>query len=87
MGRQGKKKRKPVRHLPKVTGDPGELWSAEPTPWVVGGGSAERWVGRAGPSAQAAYFRRHPGVGIGMRVAGIVLGAVAVVTVVATVLR
>jgi hypothetical protein len=87
MGRQGKRKRKAVRHLPKVQGDPGQLWGDEPTPWVAGGESMQRWVGRAGPEAQKAYFRSHPGVGVGFRVAGLVAAGVVVVAAVVMAVR
>jgi hypothetical protein len=85
VGRQGKKKRKPVRHLPKVSGNPGQLWGDEPTPWVIGGESSRRWIGRAGPAAQDAYFRRHKAAAAGFRVIGILLAATVVIASVAAV--
>ena len=78
MGRQGKRRRKPARQLPKVRGNPGQLWGDEPTPWVAGGEAFQRSIGRAGPKAQAAYFRGHPRLLMGIRIAGVILAAAAV---------
>jgi hypothetical protein len=81
MGRQGsrqqKKRRKKARPLPKVHGNPGELWGDVPTPWSAGE-NLQRWVGAAGPKAQSAYFRRHPRAGFAFRIAALatLLGAV-----------
>ena len=87
VGRQGSRKRKAARHLPKVKGNPGRLWGDLPTPWVVGSESAQRWVGRAGPTAQDAYFRQHPRLAAAFRVAAFIVVATALVVAVAVVLR
>jgi hypothetical protein len=87
MGRQGKRRRKPARHLPKVQGNPGRLWGDEPTPWVAGGEAFQRSIGRAGPKAQAAYFRGRPRLMVGFRIAGLVVAALAVLAAVVVVVR
>jgi hypothetical protein len=47
-------------------------------PWSVGENFL-RWVGRAGPSAQAAYFKRRPNTArVGTEVAGVVVAATVV---------
>jgi hypothetical protein len=87
MGRQGKRRRKPARRLPKVQGNPGQLWGDEPTPWVAGGEAFQRSIGRAGPKAQAAYFRGRPRLMMGFRIAGLVVAAVVVLAAVVAVVR
>jgi hypothetical protein len=71
MGRQGEKRRKPARHLPKVQGNPGELHQGVPSAITYDG--LEHHVGRAGPKAQAQYFRSNPGALLFVRVVGILL--------------
>jgi hypothetical protein len=78
MGRHGKRRRKRTQHLPKVHGNPGELWGDQPTPWVAGGESFQRWIGRAGPAAQARYFHSNPGAATAARILGIVVAATVV---------
>jgi hypothetical protein len=76
MGRQGKKRRKPTRHLPKVQGNPGELHQDVPS--AITYDALEHHVGRAGPKAQAQYFRSNPGALLFVRIVGIVLAVAAV---------
>jgi hypothetical protein len=87
VGKQGSRNRKATRHLPKVQGNPGKLWSDEPTPWVAGGETFLQWVGRAGPRAQASYFKRHRGSLTAFRAIGLMIAAGAVVTALAVFLR
>jgi hypothetical protein len=70
-----------------VKGDPGQLWGDEPTPLVPGGESFQRWVGRGGPAAQQAYFRRNRSALTGMRIAGLAMAGVVVAAALAVVFR
>jgi hypothetical protein len=70
-----------------VQGDPGQLWGDLPTPWVAGCENAQRWIGRAGPRAQEAYFGRHRGGRIGWRFAGVAAAAACIVGGIAFALR
>ena len=59
MGKQGARRKKPRKHLPKVHGNAGALWDGEsPVTYE----QLERSVGRAGPKAQERYLRAHPSV-------------------------
>ena len=70
-----------------MQGNPGTLWTGDLSPWVMGSESAQRWVGRAGPRAQEAYFRRHRKSVIGIRVVVPAAAAAIVLTGLAIALR
>jgi hypothetical protein len=89
MGSSGQRRqrtrRRKHRSLPKVRGNPGELFRGGWGPWSVG--SFEQHVGRVGPKAQERYLRHRPGALLTGRVAAGLLAASALLAFGAIALR